>query len=364
VSRPISSGDQVNGRLSVADITTYLEHTGWRRRPEPWRGAAVWTWQDAYEALVPARDGMGDGDIRVSELVDLLATVEKRPAKEITQDINSPHADQHWYRTFAPGLPSGFTTLQAGLDALRGVTMLLDSSARAVVDGPHFAFSGEAPTVVGALLDRIELAPTRAGSYVLAVRVPLDAADSELARKASMQLRDATIALRGAVASGDVATVEGAVSAGVSAEFCEGMQSLAGAGGREQFEIGFRWARRPPAGLAPETVSFPEGSAEIIAAAADRLRRHSPSGEVTITGVIESLNGQSADDGRWHIRVRGSVAGTEGNRRVLWVGLVDRDAYDSAYSAQTEGHRVRARGVLSGTGQRAELIADDFEVLG
>jgi hypothetical protein len=184
-----------------------------------------------------------------------------------------------------------------------------------------------------------------------------------LARKASIQLLDAAVAVRDAAASGDLAVFDDTVSAGVSAELCEGMHSLAGPNGREPFEIDFRWARGMPADLAPTSVTFPEGSAEIIVAAAHRLRQHSPSGEVIVTGMVESLYDQPAREDRWRIRVRGEVSGTKGNRRVLWVRL-GQSTYHAALTAHREQHRVRARGALSGAGQRAELIADDFEVLG
>lgn len=353
----------MKGQPSVADISTYLEHTGWQRQAKSWRGAAVWTQLDTYDVLVPARDSMGDSELRISEIIDLLATVERRPAEEIARDIDSPYADQHWYRTFATGLPSGFTTLRAGLNALRGVITVFGSAARAVIDGPHFTFPGEATSAVSALVDRVELAPTRAGSYVFPVRVPLGD-DPELARTVSMQLLDAAVAVRDAAASGDLAAFDGTVSAGVSAELCEGMHSLAGASGSESFEIDFRWARGLPADLPPATVTFPEDSAEILAAAADRLRRHNPSGEVTVTGIVEGLHDQPTRDDRWRIRVRGEVEGTKGNRRVLWVRLTRQDAYHAAIAAHREQSRVRARGALSETGQRAELIAEDFEALG
>jgi len=353
----------VTRQLSVTDISTYLAHAGWRRRTESWRGAAIWTHQNA-DVLVPARDGMGDSELRVSEIVDVLASIEGRPVEEIARDIGSPHADQHWYRTFATSLPMGFTTLRAGLNALHGVMTMLSSAARAVVDGPHFAFPGELPAEVGRLVDRVELAPTRPGSYVFPVRVPLGD-DPELARKASMQLLDAVVAVRDAAASGDLAAFDATVSAGVSAELCEGMHGLAGADGSEPFEIGFRWARGLPTDLRTTVVEFPDGSTEIIAAAADRLRRHhSPAGEVTVTGTVESLHDQPARDDRWRIRVRGEVSGAKGNRRVLWVRLTGPDAYHDAIAAHREQHPVRARGALSETGQRAELIADDFVVLG
>ncbi|RSM62356.1 hypothetical protein DMH03_09570 [Amycolatopsis sp. WAC 01376] len=353
----------MNGQLSVADISSYLEHAGWRRRDELWRGAALWTHIDANDLLVPARDGMGDSELRVAEIVEVLAIVEQRPEEEIVRDINSPNADQHWYRTFSTGMPSGFTTLRDGAQALHGMITVFGSAARAVIDGPHFAFSDDAPALVSSLVNRMELAPTRAGSYVFPVRVPLGD-DPELTRRVSLQLLDATVAVRDAAVSGDLAAFDSTVSAGVSAELCEGMRNLAGADGHAPFEIGFRWARGLHAEVAPESVTFPMGSAEIIAAAADHLRRRSPRGEVTVTGVVEGLHDQPAHDDRWRIRIRGEIAGVNGSRRVLWARLSGQDAYSAAIAAHQERHLVRARGALSESGRRAELITVDFEVLG
>jgi hypothetical protein len=83
-----------------------------------------------------------------------------------------------------------------------------------------------------------------------------------------------------------------------------------------------------------------------------------------VTGTVESLHDQPNRDDRWRIRVRGEVSGAKGNRRVLWVRLTGQDAYHAAIAAHREQQPVRARGALSEAGQRAELIADDFEVLG
>ena len=354
----------MTGSLTVADISTYLEHTGWRRRPDGWRGAAVWS-HDAYDVLVPARDGMGDGELRVHELVDVLATVERREPAEIARDIGSPLADQHWYRTFAAGLPSGFTTLKAGLHAVHSVLAVVNSAARAVIDGPHFAFAGKESSAVERLVDRVQLGPTRSGSYVFTVRVPLGE-EPELTRRVSLQLHDAAVAVRDAAAAGDLAAFDDTVTAGVSAELCEGLAGLAGVAGREPFELGFRWARGLPSDLPATAVGFGEGYGEVIAEAAGRLRKSDHTAEVTVTGAVESLHDEPARADRWRIRVRGEVAAAKGNRRVLWVRLPDQDAYHAAIAAHQAQQQVRARGVLSRTSQRAELIVppNDFEVLG
>ncbi|MPZ82950.1 MAG: hypothetical protein GEV28_22150 [Actinophytocola sp.] len=353
----------MNGALTIADISTYLEHTGWRRRPDGWRGAAVWS-HDSYDVLVPARDGMGDGELRVRELVGVLATVEQRSPDEIARDISSPLADQHWYRTFPAGVQSGFTTLKAGLHAVHSMLTVVRSATRAVIDGPHFAFAGKESATVTSLVDRVQLGQTRAGSYVFTARVPLDE-EPELARRVSLQLHDAAVAARDAAAVADLSAFDDTVTAGVSAELCEGLAGLSD-DGRTPFEIGFRWARGIPADLPATTVAFGEGTAELIAAAARRLRKSHQPAEVTVTGAIESLHDDPGRADRWRVRIRGQVAGTHGNRRVLWVRLPDQDAYHAALAAHQARQRVRAKGVLSRTTQRAELTTakNDFEVLG
>lgn len=130
----------MSGPLSVADITSYLADNGWRRQAESWRGAATWSNGGDHNVLVPARDGMGDSELRVREIVDVLTAVEQRPREEIARDISSPLVDTQSYRTLPDGLPSGLTSLTDGLRALQGVRDLFDAATRVVLEGPHFVF--------------------------------------------------------------------------------------------------------------------------------------------------------------------------------------------------------------------------------
>ena len=58
----------------VAEIAGYLSDTGWERRPETWRGASVWA-QGGHEVLLPGRDSLRDAQLRVRELLDVVAAV-------------------------------------------------------------------------------------------------------------------------------------------------------------------------------------------------------------------------------------------------------------------------------------------------
>ena len=345
----------MTNQLSVADIASYLRDSGWQRQPVQWRGASIWSFGDD-EVLVPGRAGMGDGDLRVREIVGVLAGVEQRPRDEIVQDIRMPWTDTQWFRVFPEGLPSGFTTLRSGIQLLTGVEGALRAVARSVVEGPRLAFRGDAPASVEELLARVQIGSGLPGSYVLPVRVPLDGPEDSLGRQVTLKLHAAVSVLSEDLAWNDEL---------VSADLCESLGALGGDQGQSPFEIRFRWARKLPVDLPEAAYDFQPGTAAAIRAKAEELRRLSTSDAVTVTGSILALRHDSHDD-EWSIEVRGEVVIASVSRRTIWVRLPDRDAYESAITAHRAGKRVRVRGVVGNQGRRMELVADPagFEVLG
>lgn len=214
------------------------------------------------------------------------------------------------------------------------------------------------------MLSQVQLGPTRPGSYVLTVRIPVA---QSLVRRVGQQLYDAVAAAGEAAATGNRAAFDDMVTAGVSADLCTALSGLAGERGQRPFEIGFRWARGMPSALPAATVTFGERAGELIQSAADRLRRLNTAIEVTATGVVESLHDDPARGDRWRVRVRGEIVTPHGrgSRRTVWVRLTDRRAYDQAIAAHQVQAQVRARGALSNEDRRAELHTgiDGFEVL-
>jgi hypothetical protein len=358
----------VSTALSVADIRTYLAATGWRRQPVRWTSASVWADAAGREVLLPSRDGMGDGELRVRQALDALAAAEERPRDEIARDIASPLVDTQSYRTFPDGVPDGLTTLTGGLRALGGVRSMIEAAARAVVDGPHVAFSGAAPKSVGDLLDELQLGPSLSGSYVLTVRVPLGGSqpgtggDTPLARRMLLQLHDAVVAVRdaalSAAPSGRLEAFDGTVTEGVSADLCEALSDLGGPAREQPFAVTFRWARGLPAELPATTVRFEAGMGGVIHDAAQRLSRLDAFGDATVTGVVDSLHDSPARGDRWRVKVRGELVTGRGTRarRTIWVRLDRQSAYDRAIAAHRGLRRVRATGALSRVSGRVELM--------
>ncbi len=352
--------------IGVAEVTTYLVDAGWSRRSEGWRGASIWAHPEGAEVLVPPRDGMGDADVRLRDILAVLAEVEQRPAADIARDIGSPLVDTQSYRTFPDGPPRGMTTLPAGLQALQGVRDMFGAAARTVLEGPHFAFTGQRPRSVTGLLDRVQLGPTRPGSYVLTVRVPVDGSDRigepvlPFGRQVSFQIHDAVTAVVAAMDSVELEAFDGTVTAGVSADLCEALSRLAGPQRRQPFEIGFRWARGLRSEVPPATLRLPEGAGVVLRGAAARLRQLNVSGEATVSGTVEDLHDDPPGGGdRWRIKVRGELwsDGKVARRRAIWVRLPDQEAYDAGIAAHSERRPVRVAGELTSTDGRVELVA-------
>ncbi len=366
--------------LRVADMASYLAATGWTRRPETWRGASIWDGQGGHEALVPARDGLDDAEDRAWELLHVLAKVEGRPIEDIAEDIASPTTDAPFFRTFPADLPTGYIGLTAGLRALQGVRTVLDAAGRAEIEGTRAAFSGTHPSAVGNLLDQVRLGPSKRGSYVLTLRVPVEEpAQSELwteaaplARRALTRLLRAITAAHAATMDvregGDFSAFDETIAEGVSANLCRGLSDLAGPQRRQPFEIGFRWAWAVPSDLVPTSVTFPEGAGAVMFEAAKQLERLAAGGQARITGVIESLHDEPFGSDRWRVRVRGELVTDDGDvdsRRPVWVRLSSSD-YQRAIEAHREHRTVRARGRLELAQRRVELFpdVDGFEIIG
>ena len=377
-------------RPTVEDIRSYLRHSGWRREPRTWHDASIWANADGYEILVPPSDDLVDADLRVREILSVLTAVERRPGDEIAHDIGAPFADTQSFRTFPDGLPTGFTSLPVGLRGLQGVRDLVCAAARNVVEGPLPAYPGGTPPAVAGLLHRVQLGPSRPGSYVLTVRVPLNGppdgspdgspagrgaqpAAAPLGRQVTRRLYDAVAAVRMASARAtedDLTPFDETVAAGVSANLCEAMSGLAGRERRQPFEIAFRWGRGVASDVPAGILRFSTGTGVVISAAATRLRRLGASGDAAVTGVVESLHDQAQSKDRWRVKVRGDLTTRTGQAggatvRTVWVRLGGQEPYDQAISAHKTKQRVRAQGVLAALKGRIELIVSDggFDIL-
>ncbi|GAA3560796.1 hypothetical protein GCM10022419_046790 [Nonomuraea rosea] len=350
--------------LKVDDIVSYLAETEWERDPDGWHGASVWRHSGDYEVIVPMRDGMGDGDRRVHEILRCLAAAEDRPVGDIALEIARPQLDRQFVRAFPTDHDSGYTSLLSGVQTVLAIRGLLSTATRTVVQGPHFAFSGRSPSAVGDLIRAAELGPSRAGSYIVEMRMASDATarapggEQVGGRAVMVQMLEAVSAAQAAVLADEPAPFDEAVTAGVSADLCRALGDLSGTDGNEPFEITFRWGRSQPLDAPAHVVAFPETAGPALRAAAGRLRNLHASGPATVSGVIEGLHDDAAGNDRWRIRVRGELHTEQADRarRAVWVRLTDQATYDRAMTAHRERRAITVTGELSSATGRVELV--------
>ncbi|MGI5214110.1 hypothetical protein [Plantactinospora sp. CA-290183] len=349
--------------MRVNDIASYLAQTGWLRAPHDWHGAGVWNHPDDYEVLVPAHDGFGDARARINEVLRCLAMVEDRPVLEIAAEIARPDVDTQLFRTFPADRDPGYTSVTEGYRAVQGVRDVLAIATRTVVQGPHFAFAGRPPNVVADLLHSAEMGPTRAGSYVLEVRLSARAAlaGGVTGRTVTGQIYEAIAAAGEAVSTSRVSAFEDEiVTAGLSSNLCIALSDLSGTDHEAPFEIGFRWGRAVPTESGTSSHRFPAGAGVLLREAANRLRNLDASGTAAITGRIETLHHGATRDEQWRISVRGEFRTGSGlvRRRKIWVRLPDQAAYERAIAAHHRQLAVRVSGELSSSTGRVELVPE------
>lgn len=355
--------------LRVNDIASYLAGTGWVRAPRDWHGAEVWSHSEDYEVLVPSHDGFGDARARITEVLGCLAVVEDRPVPDIAAEIARPDVDTQFFRTFPADRDAGYTSVAEGYRAVQGVRDVLAIATRTVVQGPHFMFAGRPPNVVADLLRTAEMGPTRAGSYMLEVRLSARAAlaGGITGRTVTGQIYEAIVAAGEAVSTGRLSAFEDdIVTAGISANLCTALSDLGGTDHAAPFEVGFRWGRAVPTDSGTSSQRFPAGAGLLLREAADQLRTLDASGTATISGRIETLHHGATRDEQWRISVRGEfrTGSRPVRRRKIWVRLPDQAAYDRAIEAHHRQLAVRVSGELSSSTGRVELVPDrGFDVI-
>lgn len=322
--------------LPVEVITGYLRATGWYPQPQVWSTVTVWAHDDGAEVLVPVRDGMNDSDLRVRELLHGVAALEGRAVADVELDMGAS-ADVINVHTHPPDTPSGWSSLAFARESLVSLTSLVQATTRAVDQGAYLVSRGRLPNKVHDLVDRMQVGPTRAGSCVLPVRVPVE----DYARRVLARLNTALDAVSVAVAEDDPAAFRHAVVAGASADLCDAVSGFAGRKSLWPFGFSFRWA-----GGGSSEVMFGERAGARIQAGARFLRKAKDLGPVTVTGPV------------WVVRDDRMV-----QVDTVWMRMLDLTWFDAAVTARREGHWATVTGRLVSEGQRAELKVDRFEVI-
>jgi hypothetical protein len=236
--------------INPSRVTTYLRSKGWHEQQPISDLASVWTLEadsGEFEILLPLKPDLRDFVIRMSEVLQTLASVENRTQLEILRDFRNLLADIIRIRVNHEGIVNGSIPIQEGVQLFNSAKKLIWSAASSVVEPrPYFRGSfGE----VNDYMRRLRIGPTEEGSYVLTIISPF-AEDSNLSdsfeRKVTQTLFQALDIIRLAPQQ-ELSAREGvlneAVQEGVSANLCEALSRMIDGSGEQGLSFHLRWSK-------------------------------------------------------------------------------------------------------------------------
>lgn len=292
-----------------ASLRAYLLGSGW---------TSDGTWGDYAEVLVietvdgkleiavPLRETAPTYANEVGQAIELLSQIEERSQLDVHADIVAAGADVITLGALNEIGRSPFSLHQSA-HLQRDAAALLTAAARSA-ERPRHAFAGPLSGEVTRFLDSVEIAPTPADRFGIAVHIPVgprigqsdlfdDASSMPFGRRTSTMLdrslRELNSAVSASAAQDRLDPFEGAVANGVSANLCQAVANLAertplrGDG----VNVHLRWAAvRPPNGRANSSHKFGKHAAPILFNASEFLREKAPDVDRHIVADVVRLN--------------------------------------------------------------------------
>jgi hypothetical protein len=353
--------------LKPADVLNYVRASGWRLERELDR-SQLWTFPgndsglSAYEVIVPVDVSVRDYANRMADLLSILSVAERRQPADVLIDLTATAVDAQ-YVGLRTGTPSGTAPVADVARACVSVRDMLVSAATAVLTRqPQVVQPARKPRGAQNFVKRARMGPTRPGSYVLCIQVPLpdmeehdgvaplfadfgpEPFERQVSRLLYRAIRGAYQAADSVVHGSSIRTFEQYAASGLSANMCE---AIAGLGGDQQNEVAFRftWAQSQPIQEPTPPLVFGSPHIGILESAAKDLRSRNDQRDVTMRGTIIRLHRETRS-GPGDITVSGYVEGEIRDRaRKVRIHLFEDD-YSRAGVAHDDGNEVIVRGDL------------------
>jgi hypothetical protein len=352
--------DQVES-LRTRDVQLYLVSRGWvtdEAESSPvasiYRDPAV---ADA-EVELPLRRDLGDYTLRMADLVQTLAIIEKRPLLEILNDLSGPPSDVLRLRVSAPEATLGNLPLDEAIQLLRGGRDMLLSAACSVTR-PQAFHPEKSLKQASDFIKECRLGQTERGSFVATIIAPVPPAfrqtalfqDGEanepFARRVTTRLMNSLNIVDRAVKTAQLDPILNGVEEGVSANLCEAVAAMMPPGDQSRVDIRMSWSRsRPkmPEGV-PQAITFSQADFPILEEAGRRLRERATPRRERFAGKVFSLQSGIAslfEDLVGKIVIRTEIGGQSARVKVV----LNRDNYKLACDAHRDEKRVAVTGVI------------------
>lgn len=362
--------------VSASDLGLYMRSLGWS--PEPEAGGIAWVENlgadDSAVVFVPRSSEMRGYSGYVRDVLVALSDRQGLSQGEVLLSVRSATRDVQFVRTH-PDADSGTTPIQDSAATINGIQQWVLSAAVSVASTRTTAIQpARKPAEAADFMSTVQLGSTLPGSFVYAVYVPvpmeLDQPRLDLdhpslvdvappfARRVSLRLHEASeLVLRAATdaanGAGGLDSFSQGVDRGISANFCEALEAMAGQRPRP-FSLEFGWAAVRPVERHRRPLRFGPTQIEVIGEAARALRSREVEADVTLIGNVVRLHRESST-GRGEISLLGAIEDDPSQKLCrVWLEL-DEDDYRLAVAAHDDGLAVSVRGDLSRSGNRTRL---------
>lgn len=338
--------------LDPAQIAAYLRTHGWRVADRR-RTTSRWTLATPEEGrsvvLVNDREDP-DYEDYLTVLFARLRDIERRDSDAILSDIRVAGRDTLVLRVAAPAISAGEVPISYGTELFGGVRDLIVASGRSLGD-TRANFGGPTPESVMHLLDRLTFGETKAGSYILTVRTPVDqqlAFDDVVAPGANMERRtiartiEAVSAAREAGAHlDDEDALDVSIERGLSAQLCKALTRIDPETTGVTVELSTQWADGlpEPAPNLPRAVALGSADFAHLRYLGETLSRLAPDEHFPLDGWIKEIKYDALWAARGVVTVEARI---RGRRRDVRIELEGSDF--------EEAHRLLGQGYLHAVG--------------
>ncbi|GAA3608843.1 hypothetical protein GCM10022223_26100 [Kineosporia mesophila] len=322
--------------------------------------------------VLPVHTGFTDVVQRVYEAVRVLSWTEKRPVRQVVEDIRNGGVDGVLVRTH-PEAPSGQAPLgfiRIALPALRD--FIAASASATLLQIPALVLPNRRPAQAESYADQVMLS-TEPGSFVFSLSLPLrdEALESSSASDGLLDLEPVPFGRRVQTRMAQVAERASALAEQVSAGHATlrafarmepgapnatELAAMSALGGSEfhTYEMTFTRSARFRSPETPSHLRITPGQQRVLHEAADFLRTKQPRSNVKVVGLVIRLSHDTGMSGPGEITIYGADDDTGAQRRYR-VELVDSE-YQRAVLAHRDGRIVSISGDLVMRGNQRRLV--------
>ena len=341
--------------VSPTALSAYARSLGWTKTEPFGASADVYQHEQQAEIVVPRTQNIADYANVVLRLLSAFAQAQALPELSIYRDLVTADRDIVRFRLLESA-EDGAVSVETGVAVMQAVRDLLLAAACSLNDR-RATFRAGANREATEYLQQVRIGQTEQGSYVVTVLSPVipypmqgslfdDSEPSEqpLGRRMTRHLAGALEAARQATdqaSSGVDDAFQQVVAEGVSANFCDALDNLAGTGSAVQ--ASFSWACTRPISHVVSALRFVSADGPVLKEAVKVLRLKEPLPDQTVFGFVKRLERDVHQaDGR--IAVTGLV---DGRRRTVQASLSQSD-----YQRAIEAHGSKSAVVLKGDLER------------